>query len=485
VGEMFRIIFSFVLLLTATGQLSKDAKILKEQRFNDGDGSFGSAFAQEDGTVYREETTADGERIGQYSYVDNDGQTITVKYTAGIDGFRILEGAHVPKGATGLNSAPFDPKIAANDIQKEPNQPESTPPRKSPRQPIQPIQPVSTPRRKAIRRRLPINQQKVSRQSQVSQNNPAPRLRQPLPVTPSKPQETSFNPFINPADPTHLDLKFNTNAAQFAGYKQSGQTRGQSQPRQQASFPSAASVPNCADCGGVNPFINPADFSHQEMFRQQNIANSQSARQPVPQSFQSDQQSFQPVQQSFQPAQQSFQPAQQSFQPAKQSFQPAQQSFQPAQQSFQTPQQSFQSSQQSFQPAQQSFKSSQQSFQLSQPNLQSAQQGFRTSQQPFQPTQQTFQSAQQSFQPPQQNFQSVKQSFQAPQQTFQSPRQSQQETILPAFLEQPSQRTQQFSPQQQFQQPLQFQANSAQNTDFQGQLSLNRFQSGFNFDFSA
>jgi len=85
----------------------KNAKILKEQRFNAGDGRFGSAFAQEDGTVYREETTADGERIGQYSYIDNDGKTITVRYTAGKDGFRILEGAHVPTGATGLEAAAF------------------------------------------------------------------------------------------------------------------------------------------------------------------------------------------------------------------------------------------------------------------------------------------------------------------------------------------------------------------------------------------
>ena len=85
----------------------QNAKILKEQRFDAGDGRFGSAFAQEDGTVFREETTADGERIGQYSYIDENGQTITVRYTAGKDGFRILEGDHIPTGANGQNSAPF------------------------------------------------------------------------------------------------------------------------------------------------------------------------------------------------------------------------------------------------------------------------------------------------------------------------------------------------------------------------------------------
>ena len=74
---------------------------------------FGAAYAQEDGTVYREETTADGERVGQYSYIDQAGKTITVRYTAGKDGFRILEGDHVPRGATGLESAAFDPEVAA------------------------------------------------------------------------------------------------------------------------------------------------------------------------------------------------------------------------------------------------------------------------------------------------------------------------------------------------------------------------------------
>ena len=47
----------------------KEAKILKEQRFNAGDGRTGAAFATENGQVFREETSADGERIGQYSYI--------------------------------------------------------------------------------------------------------------------------------------------------------------------------------------------------------------------------------------------------------------------------------------------------------------------------------------------------------------------------------------------------------------------------------
>ena len=64
------------------------ARILQEQRFNMGDGKFGSAFAQEDGTISKGESTGNNERIGQYSYIDDTGKTITVKYSAGVNGFR-------------------------------------------------------------------------------------------------------------------------------------------------------------------------------------------------------------------------------------------------------------------------------------------------------------------------------------------------------------------------------------------------------------
>ena len=59
------------------------ARILQEQRFNAGAGKFGSAFAQEDGVVYREESVGNNERVGQYSYIGDDGKTYTTKYSAG------------------------------------------------------------------------------------------------------------------------------------------------------------------------------------------------------------------------------------------------------------------------------------------------------------------------------------------------------------------------------------------------------------------
>merc|ERR1719281_1896658 len=151
---MFNLFVASCLSASVLGQNfdAKNAKILKEQRFDAGDGRFGTAFAQEDGTVFREETSADGERVGQYSYIDQDGQTITVRYTA-------------------------------------------------------PVQPVAVP-------------QTVDYDYDY------------------EPVDPSFNPFINPHDPTHRDFRFNTNGANFAP---------QSAPAQQNA------VPPCADCAGVNP----------------------------------------------------------------------------------------------------------------------------------------------------------------------------------------------------------------------------------------
>merc|ERR1712209_19868 len=205
---MLRFVAASCLVAAACGQFvdPKNAKILKEQRFNAGDGRHGAAFAQQDGTVFREESTADGERIGQYPYIDQDGNTITVRYTAGKDGFRILEGAHIPEGANGQNSAPFAAQAAPVPVSS----------------PVQPAAPV------------------VQTVPQTIDYDYA-----------DEPVDPNFNPFINPHDPTHRDFRFNTNGAQFAP---------QSAPASTRNF----GVPPCADCAGVNPFINPFDASHQQ-----------------------------------------------------------------------------------------------------------------------------------------------------------------------------------------------------------------------------
>merc|ERR1711902_142465 len=84
------------------------AKILQEQRFNVGNDQFGHAAHQEDGTILREEATAGNTRIGQYQYIGDDGKTYTVKYEAGVNGFRILDGSHIPSG--GQTAADADPE---------------------------------------------------------------------------------------------------------------------------------------------------------------------------------------------------------------------------------------------------------------------------------------------------------------------------------------------------------------------------------------
>lgn len=62
------------------------AAILSEQRYLAGDGKFGSAYSQEDGINFKEETDSDGTRHGSYSYIDPNGQRKTISYTAGKNG---------------------------------------------------------------------------------------------------------------------------------------------------------------------------------------------------------------------------------------------------------------------------------------------------------------------------------------------------------------------------------------------------------------
>lgn len=52
------------------GENSKNAAILNDSRFLAGSGAFGSAYKQEDGVEFHEESDPDGNRRGSYSYVD-------------------------------------------------------------------------------------------------------------------------------------------------------------------------------------------------------------------------------------------------------------------------------------------------------------------------------------------------------------------------------------------------------------------------------
>ncbi|KAL1395137.1 hypothetical protein pipiens_011460 [Culex pipiens pipiens] len=93
---MFRFILVSTLLVAAAsaqyqsqGGYNRDPKtaaILSEQRYLSGDGKFGAAYDQEDGTNFKEETDADGNRRGSYSYLDPSGQRRTISYVAGKNG---------------------------------------------------------------------------------------------------------------------------------------------------------------------------------------------------------------------------------------------------------------------------------------------------------------------------------------------------------------------------------------------------------------
>ena len=234
--------------------------------------------------MYREETTADGERVGQYSYIDNDGKTITVRYTAGRDGFRILEGDHVPTGANGQTGAAHvaeapAPRAQAQTFAQQPQQQQFAPqqaavdsrasnPDYDYYEDFQPQQPNFNPAAPA---------QNTFVDAQPAAQNFAPA--QPA----QRAQGASFNPFVNPHDPTHRNFQYNTNGGDY-----NTGNRGQAAPRQ-------STVPACADCAGVNPFINPYDASHR---------NPQ-AFLPAPTAA--------PRQQQFQPRQQQQQFQQQQF----------------------------------------------------------------------------------------------------------------------------------------------------------------------------
>lgn len=51
-------------------EAAQNAAILSDARYLSGDGTFGSAYTQEDGVEFKEESDPDGNRRGSYSYVD-------------------------------------------------------------------------------------------------------------------------------------------------------------------------------------------------------------------------------------------------------------------------------------------------------------------------------------------------------------------------------------------------------------------------------
>ncbi|XP_050421187.1 uncharacterized protein LOC126833725 [Adelges cooleyi] len=92
--------------------------ILVHKQQVDPDGGVNFAFAGDDGQQRAERIAPDGSRTGAYSYTSPDGNQVSVRYTAGKDGFRILtgdddEGSNV-HGATHRQS--FVPPVPSSGL---------------------------------------------------------------------------------------------------------------------------------------------------------------------------------------------------------------------------------------------------------------------------------------------------------------------------------------------------------------------------------
>lgn len=81
-------------------------QILSHKQSQNHDGQFKYAFHAENGLAQGEVISPDGTRNGGYTYVDPAGKKILVKYSAGKEGFRIIESSdHIPKAIYGGQAA--------------------------------------------------------------------------------------------------------------------------------------------------------------------------------------------------------------------------------------------------------------------------------------------------------------------------------------------------------------------------------------------
>ncbi|ODN00824.1 hypothetical protein Ocin01_05853 [Orchesella cincta] len=85
--------------------------LLSDTRTLNTDGTINFNYQADNGLHQGETVDKDGTRRGFYSYPGADGKLITVKYTAGKNGF-VAEGDHLP---TQPQSAPYSPKQDSND----------------------------------------------------------------------------------------------------------------------------------------------------------------------------------------------------------------------------------------------------------------------------------------------------------------------------------------------------------------------------------
>jgi hypothetical protein len=89
-----------------------------------GDGSFGSAYVQDDEVEFKEETQANGDRMGQYSYIDPTGKKITVQYTTGkngLDGSEWRSSSKSSSSSSGSSNSSSTTKQFCSSVQFQTN----------------------------------------------------------------------------------------------------------------------------------------------------------------------------------------------------------------------------------------------------------------------------------------------------------------------------------------------------------------------------
>ncbi|KAK9874980.1 hypothetical protein WA026_005796 [Henosepilachna vigintioctopunctata] len=91
-------------------------QILSHKQALNHDGNFKYVFTAENGLAQGESIAPDGSRTGGYTYVDPNGKKISIKYSAGKEGFRILEGDHLPKAPQPI--APLPAPAAQGYVQQ-------------------------------------------------------------------------------------------------------------------------------------------------------------------------------------------------------------------------------------------------------------------------------------------------------------------------------------------------------------------------------
>ncbi|XP_059485178.1 uncharacterized protein LOC132202345 [Neocloeon triangulifer] len=198
-------------------------------------------YRTDDGQQRSESTDGQGNVRGEYSYVDPNGKTITVKYTAGKDGFKV-EGDHLPKApAVPAPAAPAAPEYRRPQQQQWNQQPAQP---QAPQQPQQNPQHITDPLWNAHTQphwAQTLQQQPQYNPPQPQYNPPQPQYNPPqAQYNPPQPQWNQPQPQYNPQQQFASQAPATQQLQNFPGLPQPSnylqpQAAPQQQPRGQVS----------------------------------------------------------------------------------------------------------------------------------------------------------------------------------------------------------------------------------------------------------